>query len=62
MSGKIEYEGPNPDPQQFLGFLRLKKDPKVEKLTFTNFIARGSVLKNTEWYKTNNKLVFKFIF
>ena len=49
ISGKIEYEGPNPSPSDFLGFLRLKKDPKVEQLTIENFIPRGATLKYSEW-------------
>ena len=49
ISGKIEYEGPNPEPSEFLGFLRVKKDPKVEKLNIENFIPRGAILKYSEW-------------
>lgn len=51
ISGKVEYEGPNPIHSEFFGYLRLKKDPKMEKLTIDNFIPRGAKLKYCDWYK-----------
>lgn len=50
LSGSIEYEGPSLDPNYFKGFLKLKKDPKVEQLSIENFIPRGAMIVNTEWF------------
>jgi len=35
--------------KEFLGYFRLKKDPKVETLTIDNFIPRGATLKHVDW-------------
>lgn len=51
LSGKIEYDPPNATHRSFSGYIKLKKDPRAEPITYDNFIPRGSVLKNTEWYK-----------
>lgn len=49
MSGIIGYDSPNSKHDHFSGFLRLKKDPKIDKLDISNFISRGSTLKYAEW-------------
>ena len=49
MTGIIEYNSPNSNLNSFEGFLKIKKDPKIEHLTNKNFIPRGAILKNTEW-------------
>jgi hypothetical protein len=49
LSGTIEYEKPNPQLDSFLGYLKIKKDPKVEQLSFSNFLPRGAVLAKSEW-------------
>lgn len=50
LSGKLEYKGPNKDPNNFMGYLKLKTDPKVEQLSLENFIPRGCRLVISEWY------------
>jgi hypothetical protein len=45
LSGKLKYEQPNSNMEDFLGYLKLVKDPKTSLLTFENFIARESVIK-----------------
>lgn len=49
LSGKIEYQGPNTNVNEFIGYFRLKKDPKIETLTNENFIPRGATLKYADW-------------
>ncbi len=49
ISVKIEYKGPNNDPNSFMGYLKLKNDPKVEQLSIENFIPRGAKLIIAEW-------------
>lgn len=49
ISGKLEYEKDNSNIDSFIGFLKLKKDPKVEKLNIENLILRDSVLDFTAW-------------
>ena len=34
---------------RFIGFLKMKKDPKVQRLTIDNVILRGSIIRNTWW-------------
>ena len=51
LTGKIEYESPNSNLDKFIGYLKLKKDPKVEKLTIENFIPRGAIIRQAGWYK-----------
>lgn len=46
---RLDYSIPNSNIFQFNGSLTIRKDPKTEVLTYKNFIARGSVLINTEW-------------
>jgi hypothetical protein len=45
LTGKLKYEQPNSDMEDFLGYLKLVKDPKTSLLTFENFISRESVIK-----------------
>lgn len=40
---------PNRRTGVFDGSLKLKKDPKIEQLTWDNFIPRGSIIKQTPW-------------
>ena len=49
LSGKIEYKGPSKDPDNFMGYLKLKTDPKVEQLSLENFLPRGAKLVIAEW-------------
>jgi hypothetical protein len=49
LTGKIEYESPNSNLDKFIGYLKLKKDPKVEKLTIENFIPRGAIIRQAGW-------------
>jgi len=49
LSGKIEYQGSNLNINEFFGYFRLKKDPKVETLTIENFIPRGTTIKYADW-------------
>lgn len=49
LSGKLEYKGPNEDPNNFMGYFKLKTDPKVEQLSSENFIPRGTKLVIAEW-------------
>lgn len=49
LSGKIEYKGPSKDPDNFMGYLKLKTDPKVEQLSLENFLPRGAKLSIAEW-------------
>ena len=46
LTGKFEYSAPNTDLDSFEGWLKLRRDPKVEYVTNQNFIPRGSVLKS----------------
>ena len=57
LSGKIEYQPPSKDSNKFSGYVKLKKDPKAEPLTEENFMPRGSILKNTDWFETFVKLL-----
>jgi magnesium-transporting ATPase (P-type) len=50
LNGKIEYESPTPYVDKFFGFVKLKKDPKIEKLSIDNLLLRGSKIYQTEWY------------
>ena len=61
LNGTLEYEGPNRNPESFQGYLKIKKDPKVEQLGIDQFIPRGSVLRNTEWLIKTQKLFKLFI-
>ena len=60
LSGKIEYCPPNLQSKGFTGYIKLKKDPRAEPLSDVNFIPRGSILKNTEWYLMNILLKISF--
>ena len=51
LSGKIEYIGPSKNPDNFMGYVKLKTDPKVEQLSIENFLPRGSRLSIGEWFK-----------
>lgn len=49
---KLVYETPHGEINSFFGQLRLKKDPKIEELSYENFIPRGSqiiVNKEKDW-------------
>lgn len=50
LSGKIEYTSPISAYEKFSGYVKLKKDPRPEKLTIENLVLRGSIIKNTDWY------------
>ena len=52
LSGKIEYKGPSKDPDNFMGYLKLKTDPKVEQLSLENFLPCGAKLAIAEWLTT----------
>jgi magnesium-transporting ATPase (P-type) len=45
LTGKLKYELPNADMEDFLGYLKLVKDPKTSLITFENFISRESIIK-----------------
>ena len=49
LTGDIEYKPPSRNLDEFLGFLKMKNDFKIEKLNINNFIPRYSVLKCTDW-------------
>jgi hypothetical protein len=49
LTGKIEYDPPDPDFSIFRGVLKLKKDPKGENITDNNAMYRGAQLKGTDW-------------
>lgn len=49
LTGKLTFEDPNGDTETFNGRLKLKKDPKHERLTIDNFIPKGSRIKQTSW-------------
>lgn len=48
--GSVEYKRDHLK-ENFKGFLKLRKDPKVEVVNNENFLKRGSVLTRTRWYK-----------
>lgn len=50
LTGSIEYSGPCLSPNSFKGFIKLKNNPKVEQLSIENFIPRGAIILNCEWY------------
>ena len=54
LTGDIEYKPPSRNLDEFLGFLKMKNDFKIEKLNINNFIPRYSVLKCTDWLLINN--------
>jgi len=49
LTGTLDYKYPSNNLEEFLGFLKLKNDFKIERLNNDNFIPRNSVLKSTEW-------------
>jgi len=49
LSGKLTYENPSKEDDQFRAYLKLVRDPKVEQLTVENLIPRGSVIKTSLW-------------
>ena len=49
ITGKLNYEKPNTNLNEFTGYLKVSKDPKVEKLTIENLILRESVIKTSLW-------------
>lgn len=53
LTGDIEYKPPSRNLDEFLGFLKMKNDFKIEKLNIHNFIPRYSMLKCTEWFFIN---------
>ena len=57
LSGKIEYQPASKASNKFSGYVKLKKDPKAEPLTEENFIPRGSILKNTDWFEIFVKII-----
>lgn len=61
LSGALEYEGPVKNPNYFVGFLKIKKDPKVEQLNIENFIPRGSIIRKGEWLKILINFFFIYI-
>lgn len=62
LTGKIEYQAPNSQPDQFFGIIKLRKDPKIDKLTIENFLPRGSVIINTEWYYHIYFLIYSYYY
>ena len=49
LTGKLEYEVPNMDVNNFYGVLKLNRDPQTKQLNNDNFIPRGSRLKSDGW-------------
>lgn len=49
ITGRITYEKPTADMDNFTGYLKLTKDPKVEKLSIDNLILRQSCVKTSLW-------------
>lgn len=49
LSGTIEYEKPDSKLDSFIGYFKIKKDPKVEQLSFINFLPRGTILAKSDW-------------
>ena len=47
LTGKIDYEVPTSDLNRFEGFLKLRKDPKIQNLNIDNLILRGSIIKSS---------------
>ena len=45
LNGKLKYELPNANMDDFLGYLKLVKDPKTSRINFENFISRESIVK-----------------
>lgn len=45
LTGKVEFEAPNKNIEEFNGFFRKKTDTKTELLTNYNFIPRGSIIR-----------------
>lgn len=62
LTGSLEYSGPCLNPNYFKGFLKLRKNPKVEQLSIDNFIPRGAIILNCEWYDFIFLLLFIFFF
>ena len=50
LNGTLEYSGPTLNPDFFQGFLKIRKDPKVEQVGIDHFIPRGATIVNTEWF------------
>lgn len=49
ISGRITFEKPSASMNTFRGYLKLTKDPKVEKLSIENLILRESTIKTSLW-------------
>jgi magnesium-transporting ATPase (P-type) len=49
LSGRVTYEKPSASIDSFVGYLKLLKDPKVEKLSIENLILRESKIKTSLW-------------
>ena len=49
LTGKIQYDPPNKDFENFKGMLKLKKDPISEELTINNLALKGSTLNYSDW-------------
>ena len=47
--GKLEYSSSTPNTMKFSGKLKLKKDPKIQNLSYENFIPKGSKIRQTSW-------------
>ena len=49
ISFTLEFSYPNKKIDFFEGYLKLFKDPKIEKLTYNNFIPKGCIIKKSDW-------------
>lgn len=49
ISGRINFEKATADMRTFRGYLKVSKDPKMEKLSIENLILRESVIKTSLW-------------
>lgn len=58
LTGRLEYAVPNGNTQSFRGTLKIKKDPKLEKLSIDNLIPKGSKIRQTSWYSTSNSVSY----
>ena len=49
ISGKLRFEKATGDIRNFVGYLKISKDPKLEKITIENMILRESSIKTSLW-------------
>ena len=49
ITGRVTYEKSNAAMDSFTGYLKLSKDPKLEKLSIDNLILRESCVKTSLW-------------